>query len=126
MPVTLRAAFGEPGVYLGDFIPTTEGDYIFKFTGSIAGVNVDQTFESGPNRFSPVQGLTALEFPQKQPAATALQSSVNEAQQQAEQARMFGIAGIVVGALGLLAAGVALATRRHATERTQAVGSESV
>ncbi|MEJ7652596.1 MAG: hypothetical protein WKH64_04215 [Chloroflexia bacterium] len=25
MPVTLRAAFGEPGVYLGDFIPTTEG-----------------------------------------------------------------------------------------------------
>lgn len=118
MSVPLRAAFGEPGVYLGDFIPTKVGDYQFHFTGTVAGQALDETFESGPGRFDSVKSVVELQFPDKQPSTSELQTSLQEARNAASQARdaasqarTVGYVGIGVGALGLLAALAALAMR---------------
>src|SRR5574341_1595440 len=40
MPLTLEGAFGEPGVYHGNFIPTLPGDYTFRVFGDIQGQEV--------------------------------------------------------------------------------------
>jgi MYXO-CTERM domain-containing protein len=113
MSVPLEAAWNDPGAYVGHFIPTKPGDYQFHFTGTIDGNPVDQTFESGPNRFSAVEDTSPIQFPVKVPSGTDLQQQLADAQSSASQARTFGIIGIVVGALGLLAAAGALLTRRR-------------
>ncbi len=126
MSVPLRAAFGEPGTYLGDFIPTKEGDYIFHFTGTINGEAIDERFESGPDRFSSVEGITELQFPEKQPSMTELQSSLADARDTASQARMIGYVGLGVGTLGLLAALAALANRGRRARTVPAARSEDI
>lgn len=133
MSVPLRAAFGEPGVYLGDFIPTKVGDYIFHFTGTIGGETIDERFESGPNRFNGVEGLTELQFPEKQPAVSDMQAQLEQARtaatqarDAAAQARILGYIGIGVGLLGLLAALGALAARRDHSDPAPAARSERV
>jgi hypothetical protein len=133
MSVPLRAAFGEPGVYLGDFIPTKVGDYIFHFTGTIGGETIDERFESGPNRFNPVEGLTELQFPEKQPAVSEMQAQLEQARtaatqarDAADQARVLGYIGIGVGLLGLLAGLAALAARRGRQHPTPAARTEHV
>lgn len=126
MDVPLRAAFGEPGVYLGEFIPTRVGDYSFRFTGTIGGQPVDERFDSGPGRFSSVEDTAELQFPVQQPSAQALQASVAEARGAASQARTFGLAGIGVGVLGLLTAGAALLSRRGRPAAAPVARSERV
>lgn len=129
MSVPLRAAFDEPGVYLGDFIPTRAGDYIFHFTGALAGQNLDQRFESGSegeNHFSGVDDVAALQFPAKPSSPQDLQASLDEARSDASQARMVGFIGIGVGGLGLLAALAALAMRRSRSASAPMVRSENV
>lgn len=133
LSVPLRAALGEPGVYLGDFIPTKEGDYIFHFTGTIGGQTIDERFESGPNRFNGVEGLTELQFPEKQPPASEMQAQMEQAhatatqaRDAAAQARILGYIGIGVGLLGLLAALGALAARRGRPDPASVARTERV
>jgi hypothetical protein len=61
--LTLTPAFGEEGVYEAVFIPTQPGDYTFRFTGQVDGVDVDETFTSSPEGFDSVQARSELEFP---------------------------------------------------------------
>jgi hypothetical protein len=103
-----------PGAYTADLIPTRSGSYIFTFTGEINGQPVNERFESGPNRFNDVQAATDLQFPVAEPSPGQLQQALADAQQQAATARTLAIAGLVVGALGLLSAGYLLLTRRPA------------
>lgn len=112
MPLTLEPQAQAPGTYVGSFVPTATGAYIFHISGTIEGQPVDERFESGPGRFSEVQSLQALQFPFKLADPAMVQSRVADAQATASSARTLGIAGIVVGALGLLAAGLALARQR--------------
>ena len=121
--------FGTPGDYRAFFIPTTAGTYTFHFTGSIKGQKVDEKFTSGPQTFSDANDPAGIEFPIKQPtgsqltarldrevprldgALAASQSRANKAEDAAGQARIIAIVGVVVGALGLAAAGYALRKR---------------
>ena len=108
MPVDLAPASDEDptnGKYAAYFIPTIPGSYTFHFTGSLNGDTVDQRFDSGPNTFDDVQPATALQFPQKLPDPTTVQSQISSAQSDAAQGRILGIAGLVVG---LIAIGVAV------------------
>lgn len=41
----LSAAFGEPGVYRGSFIPTVVGDYAFRISGFIGAAEFDELFD---------------------------------------------------------------------------------
>ncbi len=108
MPVTLTARFGQPGAYLGSFIPTRVGTYIFHFTGQVESQTVDEKFESGPNTFSDVEDPSVLDYPVKAPSPQDLAAQVKAAQNVAATAQTFGIIGIAVGVLGLVVGGVAL------------------
>lgn len=123
LPVELRPRFRQPGAYAGYFIPTREGSYIFHFTGTIDGAQVDERFESGPGRFDDVKEVQTLQFPDRVPDAVALANDVRAAREEAAVARTLGIAGAVGGALGLLAATLAWATRRRPAPR-QALAEE--
>jgi hypothetical protein len=111
-PLKLRARFGQPGAYLGDFIPTRSGTYIFHLTGKVEDTTIDEQFESGPNTFSDVQDTAEMQFPEPVPAPADLARQVQAAQSAAAGAQTFGIAGVVAGILGLIAGGVALLRRR--------------
>jgi hypothetical protein len=63
MPLTLRAAFNNPGHYQAHFIPTQPGDYSFRIWGTINGTEFDETFTAGPETFATVIDRTTLEFP---------------------------------------------------------------
>ena len=121
--------FGTPGDYRAFFIPTTPGTYTFHFTGAIKGQKVDEKFTSGPQTFSDAVDPAAVQFPVKEPsglqlnqrldrevprlndALAASQSRASEAKDAAGQARIIAIVGVVVGVLGLAAAGYGLRKR---------------
>jgi hypothetical protein len=117
MPLTLEAAFGEPGAYEAHFIPTLPGDYTFHISGKVESKDVDESFTSSPEGFSSVDDAKALEFPDKLPTTAELQASINSLQNKSsggsdDTARVLGIIGIIAGIVGVAAGGVALASRR--------------
>lgn len=101
MPLVLAPRAGVPGGYAANFIPTASGSYIFHFTGTLNGDPIDQRFESGPGRFDDVQPASSLEFPQKLSDSADLQAQVAQAQSAVGQARLLGIAGLVVGLIAI-------------------------
>jgi hypothetical protein len=112
MVVPLTESDENPGSYTAPFVPTRVGSYIFHFSGQVAGQTVDEKFESGPNTFDDVQDIAALQFPDKVPAASDLAKQVQAAQNAASSAQTFAWIGIALGALGLLAGGLALTRRK--------------
>jgi hypothetical protein len=120
MPLELKAAFGQPGNYKGNFIPTAEGDYTFHITGTINGQPVDQKFTSSPTTFSSVGSRTALTFPVKVPPVAQVAETAANASSAADSAKLFGIAGLGVGVLGLIAgiAGIMMARGARASGDT--------
>lgn len=118
MPLELRPAFGEPGAYQAEFIPTAEGAYTFHIFGTIEGTPIDERFTSGPETFSEVQSRADLSFPKRVPAASEIEGMVARASDTAATARLLGIAGLVVGLLGLIAGGSGLALARRALRST--------
>ncbi|MBV8086248.1 MAG: hypothetical protein JO247_15690 [Chloroflexi bacterium] len=112
MPVPLAARFGLPGKYAGYVIPTLPGGYTFHFTGTINGDQVDQKFSSGPNTFSDVAPADNLQFPIKLGDPANTNAQVASAQSVASQGRVFGLVGLVLGAIGVALGGAALWTRR--------------
>ena len=111
----LRAVSGTPGRYVADFIPTRAGTYLFTFTGAIEGIPVNERFESGPGRFSDVVDVTALQFPEPVPLANeaarqaqAAAGQVEQVQADVSQTRTISVAGLGVGAVGIVLALVAL------------------
>jgi hypothetical protein len=120
--------FGTPGDYRAFFIPTAPGSYSFHFTGTIKGQKVDQAFKSGPQTFSDIEDPAQVQYPGKQPTGgqlatradretarvdAALTAERDQAKDDAASARTLAVIGLVVGALGLIAAIVALARGRR-------------
>jgi hypothetical protein len=120
--------FGIPGDYRAWFYPTQPGDYTFRIYGSIKGQQVDESFTSGPDTFSPVVDPVDVQFPAKVPNGAqlaqrldrevprlnaAIQARSKSAKDDASTARTLGIVGIVMGALGLAAGAVALVRTRR-------------
>ena len=116
--------FGTPGDYRAFFIPTAPGSYSFHFTGTIKGQKIDQTFTSGPQTFSDIDDPAQVQYPVKQPTGgqlatradretarinAALTAERDQANDDAASARTLAIIGLIVGALGLVAGGIALA-----------------
>ena len=129
--IPLRAVFQQPGRYSGDLVPTREGDYRFRFFGTIDGTEVNQTFDSADKKFNGVESIKAIQFPAaaespatapsvpaaaaSSPAALAgAQSAAQAAQTAAANAQTLALVGAVLGALGLLLGGVAMFRNRPA------------
>ena len=100
------------GEYVGSFYPTALGDYTFRVGGEIDGSPVAIEETSSPTTFASVESLTAVQFPRELPAMGDLADQVAAADSAASTARIFGLAGVAIGALGVVLAGVALARKR--------------
>jgi len=112
MPLTLEPAFGEEGAYEATLIPTMPGDYSFHIFGKIEDQEVDETFSSGPETFSPIEDVSELQFPDKPPSNAELQASIDDAGGDSDTALILAIVGIVAGIIGIGVGGFALTTRR--------------
>jgi hypothetical protein len=109
--LAIQPVEGDPGHYLAPFMPTLAGDYVFHMTGKIGDQSVDETFESGPDRFSPAVAAQDVQFPVQLQNTDQLAAAVAAADARAAQAQTLGIIGIVAGVLGLAAGGLALLKR---------------
>lgn len=109
LPLELRAAFGDPGHYVSDVIPTETGTYSFHIFGDIEGSPVDETFVGGPDTFSEVEGRDAMTFPNQIGTVGDVQATAADAEDSAGTAMMLGIGGLVAGLLGLVLGGLAFA-----------------
>ena len=108
-----------PGAYTNDFIPTAPGQYRFRFFGSVEGVQLNESFTSGPDTFSNMQPAVDVQFPAPLPAVREVQGSVAtaadeaaSAKSKADMAMLVGAIGIVVGVVGLGVAGAAMMKKK--------------
>lgn len=108
---TLRARFGQKGAYTADLIPTRAGAYIFTFSGTWEGAQINERFEAGPGRFSEVEDPAKLHFPEVLPLVGTLQTQLRDAEARADQARTFGFLGSALGLVGIALGGFALLRR---------------
>jgi hypothetical protein len=99
----LRPVEGAPGAYAGDFIPTRRGTYTLQLGGSIEGQPVDASAE-----IEEVTSAAGLEFPEPQPSASDLQTSIDDLRGEIGGARAFGLGGLALAAIGLVLAAVSL------------------
>lgn len=112
LALTITARFGQAGAYGGQFVPTKSGTYIFHLTGKIGTQDIDEKFESGPNRFSDVEGLGALQYPDKVPGGSDLARSLADLRSDTDRLRVLVIGGVLLAIA--IAIGVPLALRRRA------------
>ncbi|MBI4296330.1 MAG: hypothetical protein HY667_04345 [Chloroflexi bacterium] len=118
----LRTVFREPGHYILELIPTRPGQYVFRFFGTIEGLNVNERFESGPGRFNDVESSQELQFPDKLPTlreitgvSQSAQQTALEVQDVASTARTIAIIGVALAVVGvaLSLGSIAMARRRQ-------------
>jgi hypothetical protein len=139
----LEEGFGTPGEYNAAILPTAPGDYTFHITGTIKGTKVDVTVTSSDETFDSVKGTSDVEFPTKLPTLPEIvtrldrlnarvgtptggptQAAVDAAEARAADARQAAdralVAGLGVGALGVVAAAVAILMAYRANRRAPA------
>lgn len=116
MVFPLEADPGSPGVHRAAVIPTRPGNYGFRVTGTVRGQAIDQSFTSGPDTFDPVREAADIQFPDEAPSAAVLASAVERlgprtaaaasragrSDAAAGQARLIGLAALVVAVVGLV------------------------
>jgi hypothetical protein len=111
LALTVTARFGTPGAYNGYVMPTATGTYTFTIKGKIDTLDVNEKFESGPGRFGDIESTTALQYPNKVPAADELTKRLGDLQSGIDQTRLLSAAAVVIGIVALGAA-FAMSRRR--------------
>jgi hypothetical protein len=111
--------FGQKGDYRAFFIPTAPGAYTFKVTGTLGGKKVDESYTSGKDGFDEVTNPSEVQYPAPEPTGSqlttrldretarinaALDADREQVGDQVADTRRLATIGLVVGALGLLAA----------------------
>jgi hypothetical protein len=111
--------WGEQGDYRAFFIPTAPGAYTFKITGTLGGKKIDKSYTSGKDGFDEVTDPAEVQYPIQEPTGAqvttkldretarlnaAVAAERDQAEDDAASARQLAMIGLVVGALGLLAA----------------------
>jgi hypothetical protein len=100
----LRAAFGQPGYYVADIVPTRAGDYVFTFSGSIGADSVNEAFDSADGKFDAVTASSGVEFPVAAPDPDQISGELQAANALAQRALLVGYIGAGLGVLGCLIA----------------------
>jgi len=111
LALTITARFGTPGAYNGYVMPTATGTYTFTIKGKIESQDVNEKFESGPGRFGDIESTTALQYPNKVPAADDLTKRLGDLQSGIDQTRLLSAVAVVIGIVALGAA-FAMSRRR--------------
>jgi len=112
LKLTVTARFGTPGAYNGYALPTGTGTYTFTIKGKIESQDVNEKFESGPGRFGDIESTTALQYPNKVPAADDLNKRLGDMQSGIDQTRLLAAVAVVIG---IVALGAAFAMSRRRT-----------
>ena len=94
--LTLQPDGDRVGHYTSAFVPTRVGDYTFRISGTAATTQVDEKFESGPNRFDPVTDVASLQFPDKVPSAADLAAQLADANTKLTLALVLGALALVI------------------------------
>lgn len=115
-PLPLEEAFGEPGHFKTELIPTRPGTYTFRLVGTVAGEDIDEVFTSGPDTFSDVSLAADIEFPEKDPTTGELADSIERISARSDDggdstSLWIAIAG---GVIALIALGLAVRKRPSA------------
>jgi hypothetical protein len=130
--------FGTPGDYRAWLTPTRPGSFTFHLTGTVRGQKVDETFTSSKTTFNEVEDVTTIAFPAKDPSTgqlatridrevPRLETAVREAEDRADSAQTLALAGVGLGAVGLVvAAGALLVARRRGDVERGARGVDRV
>jgi hypothetical protein len=92
-------------------MPTATGTYIFHIKGKVESLDIDEKFESGPGRFGDIEPTTALQYPNKVPAANEVGTRLGDLQSGVDQTRLLSGAAVVIGVIALGAA-FAMSRRR--------------
>jgi len=111
LSLTVTARFGTAGAYNGYVMPTATGTYIFRIKGKVESLDIDEKFESGPGRFGDIEPTTALQYPNKVPAANEIGTRLGDLQSGVDQTRLLSGAAVVIGVIALGAA-FAMSRRR--------------
>lgn len=107
LPLEIQPAFGEPGAYTSAVIPTEEGAYTFHIFGAIEGMEIDESFTSGPDTFAEVASRQTMNFPNQVGTVGSVETMASDANDTASTAMLLGIGGLAVGLLGLVMGGLA-------------------
>ncbi|HSL96025.1 MAG TPA: hypothetical protein VLA35_08935 [Thermoleophilia bacterium] len=122
----LVPAYGTKGEYRAWFVPTAPGDYTFRFTGTIGDQEIDESFTSSSTTFDTVQDPVKLQFPvqtgtvgqlarrldaELAPEPAVVDAAV-ETSGDGSGSLLLGVAGVVLGGLGLAVAALALLRTR--------------
>jgi hypothetical protein len=125
-PSFLPGVFGEEGDYRAWVIPTRSGEFSYRFTGSINGTDIDETFTCGDETFDCPVDSGEIEFPERDPSRAELAGRLEQevprltadasaASDDASSAQTLSYVGIGLGGLGLLVALAALLRGRGRT-----------
>jgi hypothetical protein len=125
--------WGEPGDYRSFFVPTQAGGYTVHLNGTLGAQKIDLAIPSGPETFGDVNDPAKAAFPAvKDPTTAQLAERLDReatrltgtmaaaaaaqrsAQETADQARLLALGGLIVGAVGLIVAGLAWGRRTAA------------
>jgi hypothetical protein len=112
-PLALVRDVDDPTIYRSEFVPTQPGDYTFRIFGTLDGVEFNEEFRSSPNTFPGVISTGNMQFPAQVPAGQGLLDALADADERTDRARMFGIVGIALGVIGLLAGGISVVLARR-------------
>jgi len=100
------------GRYFSSFIPTAAGKYSFHLKGTLPdGSSLDQTFTSSPTGFNEVQEVAGCQYPVQFPSQAELAAQAKQGADAASQVTIAIGLGAVGVILGLVALGVAVASR---------------
>ena len=100
-------AFGTPGEYGAEFMPTRPGTYTFHFLGDVGGVEVDEEFTSGPGTFNDVQDPSSVAFPVSDPSTGQLADRLAGLEEDSDDSG--DTTAVVVAVVALVAAVASLA-----------------
>jgi hypothetical protein len=104
MPLVIEPRWQTPGAYDAWVVPTQPGDYSFHIFGAIGDVQIDETFTPGPETFSSVADQAEIQFPKTTASSSAAPvfGAVSGGGGFNIDAAAGGLAGLVIGAAGLL------------------------
>jgi hypothetical protein len=125
--------WGTPGDYRSFFVPTQAGGYTVHLNGTLGTQKVNLAVPSGPQTFGDVNDPAKAAFPAvKDPTTAQLAERLDReaarvtgtmaaaaaaqqaAKETADQARLLALGGLIVGAVGLIVAGLAWGRRSAA------------
>jgi hypothetical protein len=124
--------WGTPGDYRSFFVPTQPGTYTFSLKGKLGSQKINLAVPSGPETFGDVNDPAKTALPAVKDPTTgqlaqrldreatrvngtiaAAAAAQRDAEDAAGQARTLAIGGLLVGAVGLVLGGLALARSRR-------------